>query len=295
MMVHDLEGGRRENLGAGELPFYSPSGHLLYQTGPTTYDLWALPFSLNELRAAGPAFPIARNSRHPTVSSDGTLTYMETPASRVQRLVWRDRAGNKLGTIGEPHQGEIVSLSLSPDGRRVAVDADENGRDVWIHEVERPVKMRVTKDAAIDGLPEWSPKGDRIVFSSIRKNLWGVYVVGVDGSEEPVPLIEVREINMGESAARIERFPACNFLLVRPWLKPYGKKAVETASYPTTNPLHRPSKGRPICNPSPVNRAKRGLGSTPRFLWLAWLERRPTFMSHTLTAFSNPTMSLKWV
>ena len=38
MMVHDLESGRREILGPGQLPFYSPSGHLLYQAGPMTYD-----------------------------------------------------------------------------------------------------------------------------------------------------------------------------------------------------------------------------------------------------------------
>ena len=41
MMVQDLETGRREILGPGALPFYSPSGHIVYQQDGLTYDLLA--------------------------------------------------------------------------------------------------------------------------------------------------------------------------------------------------------------------------------------------------------------
>ena len=45
MMIQDLATGRRELLGIGALPFYSPSGHVLYQSSCfLTADLWALPF-----------------------------------------------------------------------------------------------------------------------------------------------------------------------------------------------------------------------------------------------------------
>ena len=44
------------------------------------------------------------------------------------------------------------------------------------------------------------------------------------------------------------------------------------------DPLDRPSKGRPICNPSPVNRAERGLPSTPLLLPRAWPAERPTLI-----------------
>ena len=43
MMVQDLETGRREILGPGALPFYSPSGHIVYQADGLTYDLLARP------------------------------------------------------------------------------------------------------------------------------------------------------------------------------------------------------------------------------------------------------------
>ena len=47
MMVQNVETGQRELLGPGATPFYSPSGHLVYQSASLTYDLWALPFSLD--------------------------------------------------------------------------------------------------------------------------------------------------------------------------------------------------------------------------------------------------------
>lgn len=191
MIVHDLESGRRVPLGRGVLPFYSPSGHLLYQAGPRTYDLWALPFSLDTLRPTGEAFPIVRNGRNPAVSADGTLTYLDVSSLENWQLVWRDRMGNNLGTIGEPHTGSITHPSLSPDERRVVVEAKENGNwDIWVHDVDRPVKTRLTTHEATDALPNWSPKGDRIAFASGRTGDGDIYVVEADGSEKPILLGE---------------------------------------------------------------------------------------------------------
>ena len=111
-MVQNLETGQRELLGPGAVPFYS-SGHLVYQSGPTTYDLWALPFSLDTLKAAGEAFPISENSRGPTVAADGTLVYLDGFSSGEQQLVWRGRRGERIGEIGQP-QARISEPALSP-------------------------------------------------------------------------------------------------------------------------------------------------------------------------------------
>ena len=69
MVVQDLETGQREILVPGAFPVYSRSGHLLYTTSPTSSDLWALPFSLETLRATGEAFPVSENSRNATVAA----------------------------------------------------------------------------------------------------------------------------------------------------------------------------------------------------------------------------------
>ena len=113
MMVQNLETGQRELLGPGAMPFYSPSGHLVYQSGPLTHDLWALPFSLDTLRATGEGFPISQNSRGPTVAADQTLVYLDSSGSGQQQLVWLDRRGEKTREIGVVQEA-IGSPALSP-------------------------------------------------------------------------------------------------------------------------------------------------------------------------------------
>ena len=56
MILQDLDGGRREILGPGSHPFYSPSGHLIYQSDIGANELWALPFSLSSLQSHGRGF-----------------------------------------------------------------------------------------------------------------------------------------------------------------------------------------------------------------------------------------------
>ena len=224
MMVHDLESGRREVLGSGELPFYSPSGHLLYQAGPAAYDLWALPFSLDTLQATGRAFLVAQKGWLPTIASDQTLVYLDVADSSERwQLVWRDREGNKLGTIGEPHSTNIVTIALSPDGRRVAVAAAENlNFDIWIHEVDRPVKTRLTTHEGTDWQPRWSPKGDRVAFSSARSGARDVYVVTANGSEEPSLLFgspdfrdDLNDWSEDESILVLSRYPGPEIFYLR--------------------------------------------------------------------------------
>ncbi len=127
MVVQDLETGRRELLGPGAAPVYSNSGHLVYATSPASSDLWALPFSLETLRATGEAFSVSENSRYATVAADGTLVYLATLGASAQRqLIWVDRDGNKVEEIGQPH-GYVSDPALSPDGRWVAVSVVVGG------------------------------------------------------------------------------------------------------------------------------------------------------------------------
>ncbi len=130
--------------------------------------MWALPFSLETLEPTGEAFPIAENARSPSVSADGTLVYVDAGDAGEYQLVWWDRAGEKLGVIGRPQQG-IVQPALSPDGRKVAVRGFENGNtDIWVHDVERPIKTRLTFDADVDAFPVWSPSGRQITYRSAK-------------------------------------------------------------------------------------------------------------------------------
>ena len=186
MMLQDLESGRRETLGPGHQPFYS-AGHIVYQLAAFTQDLWALPFSLATLTATGEAFPFAQAARSPTAAADGTLVYFDGAGRGVDRPTWFDRRGTSMGEVGRG-QTLTFDLSLSPDGRRVAVSAEENGnQDIWVHDIELGVKTRVTTDSDMDFRPIWSPDGEEIVFSGANQD---IVLRRADGSGEARALLD---------------------------------------------------------------------------------------------------------
>ena len=188
MMVHDLESGRREVLGPGELPFYSPSGHLLYQAGPMTYNLWALPFSLDTLQATGPAFPIVKNGRLPMVASDQTLVYLDAGV-KSETLVWLDRHGTRLGVVAQP-TAAILFPRLSPDGGFAVVSAVEAGnRDLFVYDLRRNTKTPFTRSPSDDLFATWTHSGKEITFSSSRWGNRDIFRMSADGVGEAKSLM----------------------------------------------------------------------------------------------------------
>jgi Tol biopolymer transport system component len=109
----------------------------------------------------------------------------------MKQMVWRDRRGTKIGTIGQP-QLNLENPELSPDGLRVLVRSTEAGNyDIWVHDVARGVKQRLTFDPAAEVRPIWLPKGDRISFSSNRRGEGGfdIYVQSADGTGDAELLV----------------------------------------------------------------------------------------------------------
>ena len=118
------------------------------------------------------------------VSADGTLVYVDRKRAVQNQLVWRDRSGRIVATIGEPAP-DFGFPSLSPDGRFIAVSiSSSSGADVWIHDLTRSLRTRFTLSAARDGKPVWSPDGKEIAFSSGPDGSEDVFVKRSDGSQE---------------------------------------------------------------------------------------------------------------
>ena len=173
-------------LGIGSKPFYSPSGHLLYCSGTISSEIWAQPLSNTDLRPKGKPFLVARSATDPTVAADGTLVYVD---AAPEQLVWLDRRGAKIGTIGQPLEG-VYYPALSPDGRFVAVETLENANlDVWVYDMARGARIRLTADPATDILPTWSPSGEEIAFSSYRAGNIDVYLRRADAGAEEKALV----------------------------------------------------------------------------------------------------------
>ena len=145
---------------------YSRTGHLLgtAETG-TTKEIWAVPFSADSKRTTGPAFRVLAGATLANTSSDGLLVaHVDAPSSMGQ-LVSRSRDGREQ-TLGEPQKG-LSSPSLSPDGGRVAYAAEQDGSsDIWVQDLVRGTKTRITSSPAQEEHPTWSPDGTRLFYAT---------------------------------------------------------------------------------------------------------------------------------
>jgi Tol biopolymer transport system component len=153
---------------------YAPPGYLLFVREGV---LRALPFDAGRLRSTGEAFTVADLVQFSSVlgvasfsaSGNGLLAYAGGAAARASRLVWVDRTGKEIETIGVP--ANYWDPRLSRDRRRLAVTIeDSTGQsDIWIQDLGRKILTRFTFDAASDLAPIWSPDDSRIAFASYRR------------------------------------------------------------------------------------------------------------------------------
>jgi len=104
-----------------------------------------------------------------SVSLSGVLAHRAGTGSPRRQLVWMNRAGMQLGTVGPPDGESLVDPELSPDGRQIVVRRAVQGNlDLWLLDVQRGVQNRFTFDVNMDAYALWSPDGRRILFISNR-------------------------------------------------------------------------------------------------------------------------------
>jgi Tol biopolymer transport system component len=111
------------------------------------------------------------------------------------QLTWFDASGRTLGTLGDPI--DQFSFEISPDGRRVlasALDAQTMTRDLWVYDIERSLRRRLTFGTGDEVLGVWSPDGQRILFNSQRAGRrLDLFERAADGSGQPALVLESTE------------------------------------------------------------------------------------------------------
>jgi eukaryotic-like serine/threonine-protein kinase len=167
---------------------YLETRHLVY--GQPMGALFAVPFDLETLTAAGTPFPVIDEIRVIrgfgatafAASSVGTVAYIGSrDAGANRRFILVDRAGAR-----EPIPLQAPGLDVprfSPNGRKLAY---EDGAHIYVYDLVIGTNTRVTFHG-LNGLPVWTPAGDALVFSSAREGSRGgdLFRVPANGEREP--------------------------------------------------------------------------------------------------------------
>ncbi len=193
--ITSLESQERTQLPVESAFVLYAQGFLLFTRGTT---LMAQRFDERSRVLVGEAVPVAEQlrvdwflrGRYFTASATGTLLFQEDPFPGYD-LVWYDREGRRMGTLGPA--ADYADVSLSPDARRVLVSIGEPptmNRDLWIFDVARGIRTRFTVGPEPEAHNIWSPDGSRIVFDSRRKGHRDMYQKASNGVGEEEVLLE---------------------------------------------------------------------------------------------------------
>jgi Tol biopolymer transport system component len=145
----------------------------------------------------------------PFAASDTGLLLFQPDIASPSRLLWFDRAGKELGSVGEPDL--YGSLRLSPDGKRLALDIFDSRRsrsEVWVVDLSSGARTKLVMGDSQNSLPIWSPDGDRVVFASDRKAKGvhnDIWVKSINGGTEEL-LLESTDDRSPEDWSRDGRF-----------------------------------------------------------------------------------------
>ncbi len=190
LYAKNLDTGQLEELGPGDRPVYSlSSGLVIYQSQRSVYDLWARPFSLATLQFTGTAFPVRENARQPSISADGTLAYLDGDSTTKTVLRWVDRAGQaQTGRFIDIGSRRHPAPAISPDGRSLAYR--QNTGVLWVQDISRGSRVRLSESAAPGSGLVWSPNGGRVAFTIADAGGASAVVRAADGSGETVRIVD---------------------------------------------------------------------------------------------------------
>jgi len=196
-------------------PIYFVAGHLLFVRGGT---LMAQPFDWKDGRLGGQAVSLLERPFSYATSfspfalfsaSESLLAYF--PAGlEANELVWFDRQGRRLGSVGGV--AHYTNPALAPDGKRVAVgitDPHTNQRDVWVFESSGGA-TRLTSHPKEDFNPLWSPDGKQLVFMSDRKGVRDLFIKEASPSAQEKELLATPRQKAAESWTPDGRFVLYN-------------------------------------------------------------------------------------
>jgi Tol biopolymer transport system component len=147
-------------------PRYSSTGHILFRRSPANTGIWALPFSLSKLEVTGDPFLIALDGAEPCPGPNGAMVYRIGAGQPMLSLVIMDRDGTVESHVSETFE-VVGNPVISPDGNRLAaVISQNNNGDIWVFDLARGTRTRLTFKPGWEVAPAWSADGKTIYYTS---------------------------------------------------------------------------------------------------------------------------------
>lgn len=161
---------------------YASSGYILFARIPENSGLWAVRYSLETHETVGEPFLVAAYASEGSTSRNGMLAYQPSISGESARLAWFDENGEFVSYAGDAIMN-VNSMALSPDGNLLAASLrDGSSRDVWVIDLTRKTKTKLTFSGQYSAQPAWSPDGKAIAYRDYDED--GIYVQASDGTGE---------------------------------------------------------------------------------------------------------------
>jgi eukaryotic-like serine/threonine-protein kinase len=124
------------------------------------------------------------------VSDSGTAVwvdgYVRGSGRELRRLVHLDMKGRIVPLDFEPDA--FRTADLSPDGRHVVIDSWRS--DLWIYDLERKTRSRLSTAGSWASGPIWSPDGASIVYRSTEPGVQPMMIQPVSGAGSAQQLVQ---------------------------------------------------------------------------------------------------------
>jgi eukaryotic-like serine/threonine-protein kinase len=179
----------------GPAQFVAP-GYLLFLRDRA---LLSQRFDLKRLQVSGEPVAVARDPQYLPRILKATFSAVNTDVLLVEkggnvslsRLIWFNREGKELGTIGDPQV--YANPQIAPNGQQVLVDqtdTESQNTDIWTYDVLQGGTKRLTFDPALDATPVWSPDATKLIFTSSRGSAFNLFLKETNGSQEEKAICE---------------------------------------------------------------------------------------------------------
>jgi serine/threonine protein kinase len=130
-----------------------------------------------------------------SASNNGLLVFGSGGTADWQ-LVWMDRNGKQIGTVADKLTNLQIAR-LSPQGDRVALQIDTGMNDIWVLDLARGVRTRLTFGPVSNTYPVWSRDGKWIAYTSDRNGHSMLYRKPSDGSGPEELLLTDEQVDLG--------------------------------------------------------------------------------------------------